>query len=206
MKRFLAIIFLVIILLATWWLFFRTDNVETTVVNEKSSEHIATTKHSVAFNSALENTMSNYFEMKNAFVNDDSAGAKIAASKFVISTDSIPLNELSNGDTQVVATIRQQLGDIKSNAAPISQEATMADMRKDFSMVSEFLYPFLKTLGYEGKKIYWQNCPMAFGDDKPANWLSTSTEINNPYLGMHHPEFKSSMLHCGETMDSIYAK
>ena len=158
MKRFLAIIFLVIILLATWWLFFRTDNVETTVVNEKSSEHIATTKHSVAFNSALENTMSNYFEMKNAFVNDDSAGAKIAASKFIISTDSIP---------------------------PL---------------------PFFKTLGYEGKKIYWQNCPMAFGDDKPANWLSTSTEINNPYLGMHHPEFKSSMLHCGETMDSIYAK
>lgn len=206
MKRFLAIIFLVIILLATWWLFFRTDNVETTVVNEKSSEHVATIKHSVAFNSALENTMSNYFEMKNAFVNDDSASAKIAAAKFVISTDSIPLNELSNGDTQVVATIRQQLGDIKSNAAPISQEATLADMRKDFSMVSEFLYPFLKTLGYEGKKIYWQNCPMAFGDDKPANWLSTSAEINNPYLGMHHPEFKSSMLRCGETMDSIYAK
>jgi hypothetical protein len=82
----------------------------------------------------------------------------------------------------------------------------MADMRKDFSMVSEFLYPFLKTVGYEGTKIYWQNCPMAFGDDKPANWLSTSAEINNPYLGMHHPEFKSAMLHCGETMDSIYAK
>jgi hypothetical protein len=74
------------------------------------------------------------------------------------------------------------------------------------SMVSEFLYPFLKTVGYEGTKIYWQNCPMAFGDDKPANWLSTSAEINNPYLGMHHPEFKSAMLHCGETMDSIYAK
>ena len=86
MKRFLAVIFLVFILLAAWWLFFRTDKDETTVVNEKTSEHVATTKHSVAFNSALENTMNNYFEMKNAFVNDDSATAKIAATKFVIST------------------------------------------------------------------------------------------------------------------------
>ena len=206
MKRFLAIIFLVIILLAAWWLFFRNDKTEQTVTGEKSSTHVATMKHSAAFNGSLENAMSHYFEMKNAFVNDDSTTAKEAAAKFVVATDSIPLNELSKGDTQVVATIRQQLSDIKSNATPISQDGNLADMRKDFSMVSEFLYPFLKTVGYEGAKIYWQNCPMAFGDDKPANWLSTSSEINNPYLGMHHPEFKSSMLHCGETMDSIYAK
>ena len=206
MKRFLAVIFLVIILLAAWWLFFRTDNTEKTVTGEKSSTHVATMKHSAAFNGALENAMSHYFEMKNALVIDDSATAKIAATKFVVATDSIPINELSKGDTQVVATVRQQLSDIKANASPISQDVNLADMRKDFSMVSEFIYPFLKTVGYEGTKIYWQNCPMAFGDDKPANWLSTSSEINNPYLGMHHPEFKSSMLHCGETMDSIYAK
>ena len=206
MKRFLAIIFLVIILVGAWWLFFRTDKVEQTVVDEKSSEHVATMKHSAAFNDAMAGVMNNYFEIKNALVNDDSSAAKLAAAKFVASTDSVPITDVSNGDSQVVATIRQQLGDIKSNASPIAQEGSMADMRKDFSMVSEFLYPFLKTVGYEGQKIYWQNCPMAFGDDKPANWLSTTSEINNPYLGMHHPEFKSSMLHCGETMDSLYAK
>ena len=206
MKRFLAIIFLVIILLGAWWLFFRTDKSEKPGITEKPIQPEATMKHSPAFNNALEDAMSHYFQMKNAFVNDDSTTAKEAAAKFVVATDSIPLNELSKGDTQVVATIRQQLSDIKSNATPISQDGNLADMRKDFSMVSEFLYPFLKTVGYEGTKIYWQNCPMAFGDDKPANWLSTSSEINNPYLGMHHPEFKSSMLHCGETMDSIYAK
>jgi len=79
-------------------------------------------------------------------------------------------------------------------------------MRHDFSMVSENLYPLLKTIHYEGPKLYWQNCPMAFGDDKPANWLSNTAEILNPYLGKKHPEYKSAMLHCGENMDSLYLK
>lgn len=206
MKRFLAILFLVVIMLGAWWLFFRTGNSGKPTVEDKPIQPVSAMKHSAVFNKSLEDAMSHYFQIKNALVTDDSATAKEAAAKFVIATDSIPLSELSKGDTQVVATIRQQLSDIKANASPIAQEGNMADMRKDFSMVSEFLYPFLKTVGYEGTKIYWQNCPMAFGDDKPANWMSLTSEINNPYLGMHHPEFKSSMLHCGETMDSVFAK
>jgi hypothetical protein len=79
-------------------------------------------------------------------------------------------------------------------------------MRKDFGMVSENLYPFLRTINYEGEKMYWQNCPMAFGDDKGANWISNTREIVNPYLGKNHPEFKGSMLHCGEIKDTIKAQ
>ena len=70
-------------------------------------------------------------------------------------------------------------------------------------MISENLYPFLKTIKYEGPKLYWQNCPMAFGEDKEANWISNTKEIINPYLGKNHPEYKSSMLHCGEIKDTI---
>ncbi len=35
----------------------------------------------------------------------------------------------------------------------------ITEMRQDFSMVSENIYPFLKTIGYEGEKLYWQNDP-----------------------------------------------
>ena len=42
-------------------------------------------------------------------------------------------------------------------------------------------------------------------EDKGANWISNTPEIINPYLGKNHPEFKATMLHCGETKDSIKA-
>jgi len=47
---------------------------------------------------------------------------------------------------------------------------------------------------------------MAFGEDKGADWISNSEEIVNPYLGKNHPEYKGSMLHCGEIKDTIKAR
>ena len=47
---------------------------------------------------------------------------------------------------------------------------------------------------------------MAINDSIPANWISNSQEILNPYLGKIHPEYKATMLHCGEVKDSIIAK
>ncbi len=44
---------------------------------------------------------------------------------------------------------------------------------------------------------------MAFGEGKDASWISSTEEIINPYLGKNHPEFKDSMLHCGEIKDTI---
>ena len=76
-------------------------------------------------------------------------------------------------------------------------------MRKDFNMVSDILYPAFKSINYNGPTMYYQNCPMAFGEDKGANWISSTKEIINPYMGKNHPEYKGSMLHCGEVKDSL---
>ena len=147
-----------------------------------------------------------YMGMKNAFVDADLAGIKAKTSGFIAAVDSLNLNELHQTDSSLFIAAQQNISDIKANAQPILDENDLTEMRHDFSMVSENLYPLLKTIGYEGQKLYWQNCPMAFGDDKPANWLSNTSEILNPYLGKNHPEYKSAMLHCGENMDSIYLK
>ncbi len=73
-------------------------------------------------------------------------------------------------------------------------------------MISELMYPsFLKTVNYEGPKLFLQNCPMAFNDTESANWISNSEEIVNPYLGKNHPKYKGGMLHCGEIKDTIKA-
>jgi hypothetical protein len=99
-----------------------------------------------------------------------------------------------------------QLSDIKANAESLLNQTVITEMRQDFRMVSENIYPLLKTIHYEGETLYWQNCPMAFGEDKGANWISNTEEIINPYLGKNHPEFKATMLHCGEVKDSIKAQ
>jgi hypothetical protein len=203
MKRVLAVVFLIIILLAAWFLFFKTKEVTDTTT---ATQTTGVKKHSDEFNTKVAAMMNGYIEMKNAFVDADSVEIKAKTALFIASTDSLNLSELHEKDSSLFMAAQQNISDIKANAASILKENDLTEMRHDFSMVSENLYPLLKTIGYEGQKLYWQNCPMAFGDDKPANWLSNTSEILNPYLGKNHPEYKSAMLHCGENMDSLYLK
>jgi len=202
MKRFLAILFLVIILFGAWYLFFKKDK----KVAIPGPEPIAVKKHSEGFNKNVANMMNAYFNMKDAFVEADTVAVKQQAGKFISSVDSMNLDDLKKGDSLSYISAQQNISDIIANTKPITEENDLTEMRHDFSMVSENLYPFLKTIGYEGNKIFWQNCPMAFGEDKPANWLSSTSEVDNPYLGKKDPQYNSAMLHCGENMDSIYLK
>ncbi len=205
MKRVLAITFLVFILVGAWFLFFKTDKKPANTKSEESTKMVVT-KHSAEFNKSIDNMVNAYINLKNAFVEWDTTAAKQDATSFLASIDSLKLDELQKSDSLIFLGVQQNVNDIKSNAQPILQENDIKEMRQDFSMVSENLYPLLKSVGYEGQKLYWQNCPMAFGEDKSANWISNTSEIINPYLGKKDPKYKSGMLNCGENMDSIYAK
>ena len=163
-------------------------------------------KHSDTFNLAVANAMGAYFDMSAAFVDADIAKVKTSAGKFIQLLDTIPMDELKNDTANIYAVAMGTFKGIKSNAQSILAMTDIQEMRKDFSMVSENLYPFFKIINYEGEKMYWQNCPMAFGDEKEANWLSKTKEVINPYLGKNHPEFKATMLHCGMVKDTIKAQ
>ena len=198
MKSLLAIIFLAVILFGAWWLFFRADSADT----EPQSNVVKTEEHSPQFNQSISNAMNSYLAMKDAFVDADTLKAKSEGQNFIVAVDSIKLNDFSS-DNQIVTAARQEISDIKANAEAMLMDNNITEMRQDFRMISENLYPFLKTIGYEGEKLYWQNCPMAFGENREGNWLSRTKEIINPYLGKNHPEYKSSMLNCGEIKDTI---
>ena len=150
--------------------------------------------------------MKSYFDVSNALVNADTAKAKESTRKFIQLMDSIPMTELKNDTASIYEVAMGSFSSIKANAGSLLAQPNITEMRKDFSMVSENLYPFFKVVNYEGEKMYWQNCPMAFGDDKGANWISETKEVVNPYLGKNHPEFKSTMLHCGMVKDTIKAQ
>ena len=134
--------------------------------------------------------------MKNAFADADTIKIKGEVQKFITCVDSLKLDDLKKDDSLIIASAKQQVSDIKANAQDILQQKDITEMREDFRMVSENLYPFLRTISYEGPKLYWQNCSMAFGEDKEGSWLSNTLEISNPYLGKNHPD-------CGEIKDSI---
>lgn len=203
MKRILAVVIVIAVILILWFLFLKPAN-KTTVSTQ--SQTTAAKKHSPEFDRSIDSLINSYMAMKTAFVEADTSAIKTKTTNFIATVDSLHLNELQEKDSSIYMAVQQNVSDIKANANPILQENDITEMRHDFSMVSENLYPFLKTIGYEGQKLYWQNCPMAFGDDKPANWLSSTSEINNPYLGKKDPKYKSGMLHCGENKDSIYLK
>ena len=201
MKKLLAIIFLGVVLYGIWWWFFKDKSTE----SGPKIAALTVGKHSAAFNQSISNMVKSYLDIKSAFVEADSVKAVENGKKFLLLIDSIKLDNLKK-DTSIYTTAIAEIGDIKSNAMALTKETYLGEMRQDFKMVTENFYPFLKTINYEGPKLFLQNCPMAFGEGKDANWISDTTERferMNPYLGKHDPEFKATMLHCGSLVDSI---
>ncbi len=202
MKRLLILVFLVLAAYLSYVFIFKKKGGD----SGPKQQPLVLKKHSEAFSKSIADAMNAYFEMKAAFVDADTAKAKEGCKKFISLIDSIKLDELKKDTASIFETAKANFNDVKLNAASLLNQTDITEMRQDFRMISEMLYPAFKVINYEGPKMYWQNCPMAFGDEKEANWISNSEEIINPYLGKNHPEFKGTMLHCGSIKDTIKAQ
>lgn len=201
MKKIIAFVVCLLAGFSIYWFVLRTKDSKP---KEAKQVAVVVKTHSDAFNTSVDNVMNAYFQMKDAFVDADTSMAKQHATLFIKLLDSIPLAELDKETAVVSATAKATIEDIKANANSLLQQQEITEMRLDFKTISDMLYPgFFKIINYEGPALYLQNCPMAFEDDKDANWVSNSNEIVNPYLGKNHPKYKGSMLHCGEVKDSL---
>ncbi len=204
MKRFLILLVLLIIALGMYFFYGKKESEKKVDTSEKP---IKQSVHSPNFNKRIENAVDHYLAMKDAFVNADTAAVKMHALDFVQALDAINADEMKNDSGAVVETAKASIADIKSNIVSLLKQTDITEMRKDFSMATQMMYPaFFQSINYEGKKLYLQHCPMAFNDTEGADWLSYSDEIMNPYLGKKHPKYKAGMLHCGEIKDSVTAK
>ena len=199
MRKILLLLVVIILASGVWWMFFKGEDHS----SGPKQQPLKVGKHSSEFNYSIAAFVTQYLALKDAFVNADTIIIKQQEKKFASTIDSMKIDELKKDTTGILQSAQLLLGDIRSNADAIRKETDITEMRQDFRMVSENLFPLLKTIRYEGQKLYWQNCPMAFGEGKDASWLSGTEEIFNPYLGKNHPEFKGTMLHCGETKDTI---
>ena len=204
-KRIFLILLLVIVGFAIYWFKFRTKEHKP---SGPPPTPIAVKHHSDAFNKSVDSLMTAYFSIKDALVDADTAAAKNATRNFIGLINTFPIEEMKAKDTPMVVTTAQtNLADIKSNAESLLKQTDITEIRKDFSAVTEQMYPsFFKAINYSGATLYFENCPMAFGDDQGANWISNSEEIVNPYLGKNHPKYKATMLSCGMVKDSVVAR
>ncbi len=168
---------------------------------------MALQKHSAAFNDGIAKVITEYLAIKDAFIDADTAVAKAKTTAFLAALNTLDTAELRKDTAMVFETVQASIGDVRSNAESLLKQTDITEMRRDFSSLTDMLYPtFFKAISYEGQKLYLINCPMAFGENAPANWISNSEKVVNPYLGKNHPVHKADMLHCGEVKDTIKAQ
>lgn len=204
MKKGLAFIVVLLAAFCIYWFMFKKKGDSGP---ESKPQPIALKKHSEVFNTSVDKAIAAYLSIKDAFVEADTTKAKQSTQLFISRLDSIPVDELKKDTAVIAAAAKGSIADIRSNAVDLLSQTTIVEMRQDFRMITEMMYPgFFKTINYEGPKLYLQHCPMAFGEDHPGDWLSNEVEVVNPYLGKHDPVYKGGMLHCGEVKDTIKAQ
>lgn len=157
-------------------------------------------ENSGEFNRSFSAMLNSYYELKDALVASDTAGATAAAAKLATAASALKLEEIK-GDT--TGAIRETAGffaqTISSSSASVAGGAGIDDKRRTFETISDALWSLTRTVRYDGQKVFYQYCPMAF-DNKGAYWLNDAREIRNPYFG-------DKMLKCGEVADSLdYSK
>ena len=200
MKKGLLLIGITAVIVAGYFLFFAGD--DEAQPEAPKQQPLAQSKNSETFNKPFNDVLNSYFELKDALVDWDTAKATAAATKLIDFAGKVPMNELK-ADSTIVQTAESFNGSVVAEAKGLVGETSIAEKRRAFYTLSENLYNLLRTVRYDQQIIYHDMCPMAFGDNDPAYWLSNSKEIVNPYLGNKHPKYHSGMLGCGSIEDSV---
>lgn len=181
-------------------LFACASNEEQTLTVESSQPAEAPeSAKTVDFTAAITASLEDYDALKKAFVQEELMGVTREAVNLLHQLDSIPLEGLQAKDTMVKNDTRVLIESMKTELRIMVDELGWKERRAAFQMVSDMFLELLRKVRYDGAVVYRQLCPMAFGKDKPAHWLSKDTKIVNPYLPKTMPA-------CGSVVDSVVYK
>ncbi|MEO8794917.1 MAG: DUF3347 domain-containing protein [Daejeonella sp.] len=150
------------------------------------------TKSDVAVSNPTNKLLKEYINLKNALAKDDNKGAAAAGNELVKTLDGFDKSSLTAEQAKVFDDIKE---DAKEHAEHIGTNAgNIEHQREHFETLSQDMYDLVKVTG-AGQKMYYSNCPM-YNNNKGANWLSETKEIQNPYLG-------KAMSTCGSVKEEI---
>lgn len=198
MRTILVFVVIIAAGAAVWYLFGREEAAPET----PRQQPVAQSKYSDSFNVSVGQFLDAYYSLSEALVNWDSTKvvqqAQAARDRF----DAIRFTELQK-DPAIYQTATSMQEFFRNDFNDMISAPDLEARRRSFNSVSQNLYTLLQAIRFDRNKIYLQECPMAFNDTETALWLSRERDIRNPYLGLYHPKYKSGMLECGETKDSL---
>lgn len=142
--------------------------------------------------SQLNNIANAYLKLKDALVADNSSEAKKEAVNLEKAIESVQTSSFDSDGVIAWNSFKEQ---IIKDAKTISGTADITVMRNRFDELSVTVIGMVKTFSLSNENLYVLHCPMA-NSNKGADWLSSSSEIRNPFYG-------SSMLNCGELKETI---
>ena len=153
---------------------------------------LAVSAHSETFNRSVENVLSGYHLLSTAFGKSDTIAVNKHARELSVALDSFPVDELKI-DTLIHETALQPLGNTKAEVSAIITDPSISEKLASFNLLSNELYTLLRIVRYDVARLYWMECPVAFGEDRPGNWLATTEDAPNPYGKEDCSEMRSTI-------------
>ncbi len=157
-------------------------------------EPLSQSKNSAEFSNRFSEMLNSYYNLKDALVLSNVDQANTTAQNLANRADSLQLGGV-NADSTIVELATNYVQSIAAESKGLVGEKDLEAKRRSFEMISGNMYDLLRTVRYDKETVYHQYCPMAFNDEG-AFWLSSSSDIKNPYFG-------KKMLTCGEVKDSL---
>lgn len=198
----LTMLFAILLLVVGLLQFFIFGNQNSSNNSGPKPPPLAVSKHSEDFNKSISSLLSAYYDMTEGFVNWDTVVISKAGDNLKVAFDSLNLDEIKK-DTLIYQTALDPFNNAKNELEAILADPSLAEKRRSLNILSDNIRNLLVIVKYDGAKVYWQECPMAFDGDKPGNWLSNTKNVRNPYLGTKDPKYGNSMLECGGPKDTI---
>ena len=141
-------------------------------------------------NTAINNVLKSYLNIKNALATDNSQAANNEAKKFTSALKEIPVAQM---DAKQKAEWAKYAEKLRYDGEHISESTAIAHQREHFGSLSGNMYAVLKAFPSNDVVLYKQYCPMA-----KQSWISESATIKNPYYG-------KKMQECGITKETLKA-
>jgi hypothetical protein len=136
--------------------------------------------------------LEDYFAINQALIEDNQDGAKAAAKTLFETVKKFDMSKLVGEQMDFYHT---QLSKLTQSLKGMGDSADIEETRMQLVTLSEAVFALAKAYHANESELYYQFCPMAKNGDG-ANWLSSTKEIINPYMGQR-------MLHCGRTQETI---
>lgn len=162
--------------------------------NEPGPPPLAVGKHSDDFNGSVQTMFDAYATMKDAFVKKDLGLINQSSQALKAAIDSLKLDELKKDTSGIYESALEPLATTKTENEKLIAAATIEEKKNAFNILSENIRLLLSIVQFNFEMIYWQECPTAFGEDKPGGWLSRQKEeTTNPYGIEDCAEFRAKI-------------